>query len=99
MRLQIISREEYVLSSKDFKDERAKKEREGISNNNEANFLIDLSKGDLNRYKDSFVAYKEGVRCGQSEDRNSLLETASFELFTPNLSIFKVPKRGEELKI
>ncbi len=98
-RLQVIIHEEYILSNKDFKIEKCKREKEGIGTDNKMNFFIDLSIGNLARHQGTFVAYKDGVLCGQSRDRDKLLENASYEFFTPNLSLFKVPKNREKLEI
>ena len=99
MRLQIISHEEYILSSKDFEIEKRKRKKDGMNNDNGANFLIDLSNGHLARYLSTYVAYTEGILCGQCRDRDILLENATYELCTSNISILKIPKRWEELEI
>lgn len=98
-RLQIIVHEEYILEKKDFEIEKRKREGEGMDKDNKRSFLIDLSNGHLARYTGTYLAYKDGVLCGQSRDRDKLLENANYEFCQSNLSVFKVPKIGEKLEI
>jgi len=98
-RLQIIIHEEYVLEKKDFEIEKSEREKEGIGTDNKMNFFIDLLNGHLTRYRGTYVAYKDGVLCGQSRDRDKLLENAVYEFCGLKLSLFKVPKDGENLEI
>jgi len=85
-RLQKIFREEYVLSYKDLKMERRVN---GKERTDEEGFIADTKNLRLRRYKDSYVAYKRGLLCGQSLDKDVLLEDAVEEHCLP-VSIFKV---------
>lgn len=91
MRLKIIKKEEYVLDFKEFLFEKSRKD-ESADANNDLSFRRDLEKGDLGRYAGTFVAYKEGVLCGQSKDEETLRENINFVLCTPNISLYKVEK-------
>lgn len=89
MRLKIIKKEEYVLDSKEFLFEKSRKEQ--LENtNNDLSFRRDMEKGALERYAGTFVAYKEGVLCGQSKNEEILRENINFVLCTPNVSLYKV---------
>jgi hypothetical protein len=57
--------------------------------------VCDLQTGELNRYRGTYVAYKEGILCGQSKDGELLHKEAIFNLCSPNLEIYNVPKNGE----
>jgi len=89
MILKLIKKEEYVLDSKEFQYEKSKKEQ--LENtNNDLSFRRDLEKGNLERYMGTFVAYKDGVLCGQSENEEILRDHVNFVLCTPNVSLYKV---------
>lgn len=93
MRLHIISRIEYVLSSKEFKIEKEKKKfrEKDFSSNNQISFSSDLAQGELDRYSGTYVAYKDGILCGQSNDEITLKNEVNYTLCIPNVDIFKVP--------
>lgn len=94
MRLKTIYLEEYVLEYKEFIMEKILRQKENSNSiTNESSFKEDLAKNRLDRYKETFVAYKEGVFCGQSCDEEILRKNVYYTLCTPNVDIFKVPKK------
>ena len=93
MGLEIITKEEYVLSSKEFQIEKKRKIIKNHSTNNRVSFVLDYASGELKRYKGTFVAYKEGILCGQSEDRELLYREVVFNLCEPDVKIFDLTKK------
>ena len=96
MRLQVITREEYVLSTEEFSRElREKFKKPNFNSDNRVNFLWDFGTGELNRYRGTYVVYKEGILCGQSKDKELLYRDAVFNLCSPDIDLYPVPKNGE----
>ena len=90
MKLQIIEKEEYVLSLREFKHEKKSKETKDKDNNKA--FMSDLEAGVLNRYSGGHVAYKDGILCGHSKDAELLRREVNFHLCCPNVNFYKVIK-------
>ena len=86
MRLQTIKLEEYVLCYEEFSIEKLQKGKSDNKNSFERDFL----NGGLNRYKGTYVSYKDGILCGQSSDEELLRRNVYFFLCTPNVDIFRV---------
>ncbi len=94
MRLNTIKLEEYVLSFDEFKIERSRKESLNQLNlDNEASFKKELESGRLDRYQGTYVAYKDGILCGQSVEEEILKENVNFMLCTPNIRIFYIQQK------
>ena len=98
MRLQILKREEYVLDYNEFLIEKREKSRKDAILDNRLNFISDFEAGKLNRYVGTYVAYKDGVLCGQSKDEELLHREAGFNLCIP-IDIFNVPKNRENINL
>ena len=60
-------------------------------------FKSDFLRGELDKYKESFVVYHKGVLCGQGTKKKQLYDAASSYYGSSNLAIFSVPEDGENL--
>ncbi len=98
MGLQIIVLREYVLSLEEFRIKSSERRRLNQEPNNKKTFERDLESGILNRYIRTYVAYKEGILCGQSCDEDLLKREVHYHLCVPNVDIFKVEKEEKNSK-
>jgi hypothetical protein len=76
--------------------ELARQEDKDAEVGNWEGFQIDIKKGRLAKYLGSWVAYQQGVLCGQSSDGRLLFKSASHYYGASSLGVFKVPLIGEE---
>lgn len=90
MRLQTIVKEEFVLDYREFLIE---KRRNGRVIDNKTSFENDVKSGLLDRYQETYVAYKKGILCGQSKDEKVLRKNVDFMLYNNNIDLFYVPKK------
>ena len=94
-RLKVISLRNYVLSQEDFEDEKLLRAKQDGHLDNDSAFQEDLKINRLARYERSYVGYKDGILCGQSdEDKDLLRKDIGLELRnTSNISVYKVIKQ------
>ncbi len=59
-------------------------------------FIDDLESEKLRSYKGSFVAYRSGAFCGQSNNKNNLYIAAVKLYGVDDVAVFEVPKESEE---
>ena len=95
MTLNIFTGREYLLSH-----EQLARQSNSIVNalDNPTAFRSDFDKGQLNVYRQSFVAYQQGVLCGQSKNAELLFNKAREYYGGSNLAVFLVPDSRDDLE-
>ncbi|UCD03781.1 MAG: hypothetical protein JSW73_04550 [Candidatus Woesearchaeota archaeon] len=91
--LKRITHKEFLLSH----EELAKQKGGNSKTDNTIFFIAEFNKGDLDRYRGTFVAYQKGVLCGQSKYGIVLYNQAKSYYGGSSLSVLRVPKSGETL--
>jgi len=88
--------EEYLLDKETAEKWIADKKRENGSADNRESFLDDLKSGMIPVFfRGKFVAYRDGVICGQSSNGWELYQKAEEQYGKDNpVKVFKVPKNG-----
>ncbi len=95
MELNIFTGFEYLLSHEQLARESLRRPK--LTTNNQNNFRRDYTDGRINQYHNSFVAYQQGILCGQSKDGAGLFDCAREYYGSSNLTVFLVPVTVSDL--
>jgi len=91
--LQIVELEEFLLSLTDLSNCPHRGESESA---NLTSFKEDFHSRRLDRYFGTFVAYQNGVLCGQSKDGIKLYAAASSYFGPGCLAVFRIPQSAAD---